>query len=266
MASFRMKGILFSMMAGTAIGVFAAGDSQRFLDLIIPSAHAEEAAALDAAGVKKIINEHLKENPTIVYEALTEYQKIREKEEKKKSEDLIKNQQSELYDTDITPIAGNPEGDITVVEFFDYNCGYCKRAFNQLNDLIAADSNVRVMLKEFPILGASSQIASQAAVAVFLTDKDKYFDVHSKLMQKRLKSKELVLKELVSHGFDKDKISKKMESKEVAEILNKNSALGRKIGISGTPAFVIGGRFVPGAIGLDQMQAIIKEERAAAKK
>lgn len=253
--SFPLKGILRSTLATIAFAsVFS-----------LPLAHADEAA-LTKDDVKKVVGEYLKENPVAVYDALMDYQKIKEEEKKKESLAVLQTKQGELYDLSITPVTGNPEGDITIVEFFDYNCGYCKRAFAQLNDLINEDTNVRVLLKEYPILGESSRTASQAAVAAFLLDKDTYFKAHSALMQKRLRDKDAILTELASIGYDKEALSKKMAGSEVADILRKNNELGRSVGINGTPAFVIGSRLVPGAISLEQMKAIVAEERKNAKK
>lgn len=249
--SFRTKGIIVAALAGAALGTHPVNGGF--------TAHAE---TVDKAELGAAIEAYLKENPGIVYESLVAYQELEKKREKEKAQALIKQKQDDLHDTDITPAAGNPEGDITVVEFFDYNCGYCKRAFKQLADLIKEEPNVRVMFKEFPILGASSKTASEAAKAAFLLDKEKYFDVHALLMEKRLRKKEDILDELEKLGYDRDELDKKMQSDEVAEILRKNSVLARQIGISGTPAFIIGERFVPGAVDLNTMKAIIKEERA----
>ncbi len=159
-------------------------------------------------------------------------------------------------------MAGNAEGDITIVEFFDYRCGYCKRVFPAIQELIETDGNIRYVFKEFPILGPDSMVAARAAQAVWFIDPDRYLDFHAALMGARGGlSEDRVLDIAAKAGLDRDAVKKGMDDPRVAEALADNLGLGRVLGVNGTPAFVIGGELVPGAIDLDAMKERVAEAR-----
>src|SRR5215208_6595080 len=155
--------------------------------------------------------------------------------------------------------AGNPYGDLTVVEFFDYNCGYCKRALTDLQALIKGDPKIRVVLKDFPVLGPDSVEASRAALAVKRQLKgEKLFEYHVKLMETRGRvNGERAIALAKDMGVDVAKLQKDMESPAVKATIQENVVLGDKLGLSGTPAFVVGDEVISGAVGLEPMRKTV---------
>jgi protein-disulfide isomerase len=141
---------------------------------------------------------------------------------------------------------GNPKGDVTIVEFSDYNCPYCKRAFNDLTKLLGSDTKVRVVFKEFPIFGERSEGAARVAIAA--KGQDKYFEMHTALLKNRGQNTEKTALGLADKlGLDMDKLKKDMASDEVAMIIKETRELGTKLGIQGTPFYLVGDRIIPGA-------------------
>ena len=161
-------------------------------------------------------------------------------------------------------VGGNPEGDVTVVEFMDYRCSYCRQAFQEIEDLVEGDGEIRFILKEFPILGPQSEMASRFAIAVQqIHGPDAYKDVHDALMVLQADIDEASLTRLAEAlALDPAPIFERMEAPEVTEILDANYALAQSLGISGTPTFVMGDQLVRGYVPLEGMQAIIEAERA----
>ncbi|CAE7594645.1 nhaA2 [Symbiodinium microadriaticum] len=227
---------------------------------------AEETTA-DRETVEGWVKDYLMENPEIVRDAIMELQRreTAAKEAAVKTA-LSSNQKMLLHDPD-SFVAGNPNGDITVVEFFDYKCGYCKRALPALVDLINSDPNIRVVLKEFPILGPQSVIGARAAIAAMNQAKgDDYMKFHQQLMMSRGDLTEGRVMEMAGRlGLDPAKLAKDMRAREVDAVISRNHQLARMLDITGTPAFVIGNRIVPGAISLSEMKQIIAEQRARQK-
>jgi protein-disulfide isomerase len=163
-------------------------------------------------------------------------------------------------------VGGNPDGDITIVEFMDYRCGYCRRAFDEVNALLAQDGNIRFIVKEYPILGDQSLAAAQFAVAVQQIHGDAvYRDVHDALMLLESDVSSVVLGQLAdAYGLDPAPILAAMETPAVMDVLTANQTLGQAMQITGTPTFVIGDQMVRGYVPLDQMIALVNDERAAA--
>lgn len=222
---------------------------------------AKEEASYDKGEIEKIVREFLLENPDVVVEAIQNYQlKERERQELAFADEL-KNSAGELYGDAESPFAGNPDGDVTVVEFFDYNCGYCKKAAQDVIKLIETDKNVKVVFKEFPILSESSRDAARWALAA--NKQGKYFDYHLALMTATGPKNEATLERLAEKvGLDVKQMKKDADSKEVRAQLEKTQALARKLGISGTPAFIIGDKLSPGYIRHDVMQKAVEDVRA----
>jgi protein-disulfide isomerase len=223
---------------------------------------AVSAVPQDKEFIEKIIAEYLQKNPGAVYQALIAYQEEQEKAKHRSAAEKVKQYQSDLTDLSVTPSAGAKDADVTVIEFFDYSCGYCRRSFAEIDKLLKEDPKVRVLFKEFPILGESSQLAAKAALAVFVTQPDKYYEVHGLLMTKRLREEAAIMQELQGIGLDTAKIKEAMQGKQVAELLEKTNTLARAIGVNGTPAFVVNDKFVGGAIDLEQMKSMIAAARA----
>ena len=215
----------------------------------------------DALG--PIIKEYLKENPSVVVEALEEYRVQQEQEAMKAAQAGIQDNIAYLTRAD-APSVGNPEADVTVVEFFDYNCGYCKRAVPDIQNILKEDKNVRFVFKEMPILGPTSRTAALWALAAH--EQGKYFDYHVALMEHRGQKTEEELEKLAKKvGLDAAKMKADIENGEIAKELDKSLEVARSIGVSGTPAFIIGDQFVPGYIGEDGLKNALEEARSAKK-
>jgi protein-disulfide isomerase len=214
--------------------------------------------------IEKIIKEYLLAHPEVLQDAMAELEKKQAVAENDKARSAIKNHSEVLFNSPRQVVLGNPQGDVTFVEFFDYNCGYCKRALNDMVELMAKDPKLKVVLKEFPVLGPSSVDAAQVAVAVRMQDKSgkKYLEFHQKLLTGRGqidKAKALaVAKEI---GLDMARLEKDLKSDEIGKTLEESMTLAQALGLNGTPSYVIGNDVVIGAVGLAQLAQKIKAAR-----
>lgn len=203
--------------------------------------------------VNAYIREYLLSNPEIIPEAVEVLRSRQNASALMESEEL-------LYNDGYSHIAGNENGDITIVEFYDYNCGYCKQVPEHIAQLIEEDQNVKIIFKELPILAESSQYASVAAMASM--KQGKFMDFHSALMKnKRQLTEELILQIARDSGVNEAKLLEDMADPEIETNLMKNKYLVQNIGISGTPGFVIGTQVIPGYIPYEKLKGIIDEER-----
>lgn len=216
--------------------------------------------------IRKLVRDYLMKHPEVVIEAMREYQRRQREKQLQAARAAIKDNRNELLRDKDSVVAGNPKGDITIVEFFDYRCGYCKRVKAHLDLVVKNDPNVRVVYKEFPILGPASTYASRAAIASRKQGDDKYRAYHDALMAARDVNPASVLAIAKQVGLDTAKLTKDMNDPKVGEIIRRNHELAEKLGIRGTPAFVIGNEMVPGAIGAAQFAAKLAQARAACKK
>ena len=222
-------------------------------------AHADEHA-LTKAQVEQVVHDYIMNNPKLIMDSVDDYQK--KAMQARSSEGLKKNKDVLVKDT-ASPEAGNPKGDVTVVEFFDYNCHFCKGAFPAVQTLLDKDKNVRVVFKEFPILGPTSETAAKWAIAA---DKQKkYFEFHKSMMNnKEPINDDLLAKVAKSVGMDVDKAKTDVASPEVTQQIAKNRSLAAELDINGTPAFVIGDVISRGAIPEEEIEQKISQLRAAA--
>ena len=180
----------------------------------------------------------------------------------------IKSNSERLFSSSHQVTLGNPNGNVTMVEFFDYNCGYCRRALGDMMALIKDDPNLKVVLKEFPVLGSSSVEAARVAVAVRMQDPggQKYLTFHQKLMSAQgPANKDTALEAAKSVGLDMERLQKDMTSDEVNLTLDENLKLAQVLEINGTPHYVIGNTIVPGAVGVEDLKARIAAVRDDAK-
>lgn len=210
--------------------------------------------------VKRLALEAILENPEIVMEAV---EILREKEEIAKAEAtnaVISEMTAALYEDENAPIMGNPDGDVTVIEFFDYNCPYCRQAYAEVEKLLEFDPNVRLLYREWPILGEGSLYASRAALAS--REQGKYEEFHIALMNDRTRKDEsAVLRIAESVGLDIEKLQADMDSDAVVAHLEKSNELAKALGFTGTPAFVVGNEGVFGMIPADDLIAFVEEKR-----
>lgn len=231
---------------------------------------AADPALTDAqkAEVESIIRTFLTEKePELVIKAARSVQEKAEAEEAAKSKQALSKNLDKILADKSSPIGGNPKGDITVIEFFDYMCGYCKMVQPTVEKLIAEDKNIRVMYKEFPILGANSMTASKIALAVYKQDPSKYIAFHNALMTNKNKlDEEGIIAIAKEKGLDADKIKKDMADPEIEKTLKANIALAQELNINGTPSFIVGNKLIPGALQYDQMKELIASLRKAKTK
>lgn len=244
-----------------SLSIFALASIQPAMaksELEISNSMSEDQKAV----VNDLIHQFIMNNPEVLLESVELYQKRLEEEKnaesKKASADLIADIKSSVLDV---PYTGNKEADLVVVEFLDYNCGFCKRGFQTVNQLLEdQQDNVKVAFIDLPVLGASSREAAKYAVAAQL--QDKYFEYHVKLFEdKRAKTEATFLDIAKGLGLDPEKLKADANGEEVDAILKRNRDLANKLGISGTPAFIVGSEFVPGYIPYDTMKAMIKDQK-----
>jgi protein-disulfide isomerase len=218
--------------------------------------------------IQKIIREYLLANPDVLEEVSAELNKRQAVAEVAKQASAVKKHSDALFNSPRGVVVGNREGDVNFVEFFDYNCGYCKRAMTDMLDLMKADPKVRVVLKEFPVLGQGSIEAAQVGVAVRMQDPSgkKYLDFHQKLLNSRGQiDKAKAVAAARESGLDMAKLEKDMASPEVKATLEENFRMAEDIGLNGTPSYVIGQQVVVGAVGLEQLKEKIAGARRTAK-
>ena len=200
----------------------------------------------DRSALNDMIRDYILANPEVVREALIDL------------EQAMGTVRMDAGD----PILGNPEGSFTIYEFTDYNCGYCKRVFQPLQELIASDEDIRLVIKEFPILSQTSMLAAQAGIAA--QAQGVFPDFHAAMMTARgAITMDSIIDAAQSAGADIDRLQADMNSPVTAEIIDRTRTAAQALQISGTPGLVIGSQVIPGAIDLDQMREIIAAERAA---
>jgi protein-disulfide isomerase len=206
------------------------------------------------------VREYLLKNPEVIMEALQimqQRQRIADTEHLKRT---IAERSDELLNDPEAPVSGHPTGDVTLVQFFDYNCPYCRRVSTTLVEVEAADPDLRLVYKEVPILGPGSQFAARAALAA--KRQGKYVRFHNALMQATEQvTEETVLKVARDVGLDGEQLSADMRDPAIEQAIARNLQLAAALGITGTPSFVIGDRVVPGAVDLRTLQAVIADAR-----
>jgi protein-disulfide isomerase len=214
--------------------------------------------------IERIVREYLISHPEVLQEAMAELEKRTAEAEAAKHQAAVKEYSKEIFNSPRQVVLGNPKGDVTMVEFFDYNCGYCKRAMQDMLTLLKTDSNLKVVLKEFPVLGPGSVEAAKVAAAVHIQDKTgkKYLEFHQKLLGGRGQAdKAHALAAAKDVGLDVGRIEKEMESPDVKAMLDESFKLAEALGLNGTPSYVVGKDVVVGAVGLDALKEQINSSR-----
>lgn len=216
----------------------------------------------DTPAIEQIVKDYLMKNPEIIREALQELERRTAEEEQQRQKKLVSENRDLLVDPAYSFVAGNVNGDITVVEFFDYNCPYCRQAYKDLDKLLEEDKNVRVVLKEYPILGEASKQASLAALAA--RKQNKYMEFHTALLSAKGRINDEQITTIAKQvGLDVDQLQKDMKSKEIEDILNKNIEVGLKLGINGTPTFIFNDEVIPQVLPYEAMKEFIAKLRKA---
>ena len=218
------------------------------------------AQEMDEDALKALILQTIRDNPEVVMEAIETLQAREEAAKELAAAEALKTQKAALQNDPNAPVMGNPDGDITVVEFFDYNCGYCRRVFPAIQELMAGDTNIKVVMREWPILGEESVFAARASLAS--RKQGKYEEFHTALMEFQGRASEAVVLRVADDlGMDIDQLRADMEGPEVEAHFAASRQLTQALGLNGTPAFVFEDQLVPGAIELEQMQALVEQIR-----
>lgn len=242
-----LKKTLFGAVCG--VFLFAASPS---------TVKAEDGLTKD--DVVKILEQHIDDNPEIIMEALNNYQARERQREEEAASAALKEHKDFLANYEGSPFIGPKDAEMVVVEFFDYNCGYCKRALPDIVKLQEEFPDVKIVFKEFPILSPESDLAARMALAA---DKQgKYFEFHSALMTAQGRVNEDRMKDIASGlGLDVDQMIKDKDSAAITKIIEDTKTKGSAIGVRGTPAFVIGDKLVRGAVGFDQIKAEMEKQK-----
>ena len=220
-------------------------------------------AIIGKATLHAEIRAYILENPDIVFEAVAIVREREAEEENRRDIDLVKENWDELQDDGRSYVGGNPEGDITLVEFLDYRCGYCRKAYEDVEALLAEDRNIRFIIKELPILGDASVIMAQFAIAAkILHGPDVYKSIHDTLMSFSGEPTPEALAEIATaFGLEATRIIEEMMSEAVMEEIEANRALGEKMQISGTPTFIFGETILRGYLPLTAMRDVVQDVR-----
>lgn len=243
---FKNTAFTLLIVAGFTGGAFAAADT-------------DASKSLTKAEVEKIVGDYIMGNPQQILNSVDNYQ--RKALTERQTAGLEQHRQKLINDV-YSPETGNADGDVIVVEFYDYNCGYCKKVFPTVSELLEKDKKVRFIFKEFPILGPSSELASKWALAAH--KQKKFYEFHKALMSNRVPIELPLLEKLAKDaGLNVDQAKKDADSPEILQQIENNRALAAGLGLGGTPAFVIGDELVPGMIFPEDM---LKKVSAAREK
>jgi len=222
-----------------------------------PGASAQSFSDTQRGDIETIVRNYLIAHPEVLEEAMAELRKRQAAAESEKHEASVDANAETIFNSPRGVVLGNKDGDVTFVEFFDYNCGYCKRAMADMLDLMKADPKLKVVLKEFPVLSEGSVEAAKVAVAVRMQDPSgkKYLDFHQKLLGGRGPAdKARAIAAAKEAGLDTARIEKDLASPEVRATIEENFKLAEAMGMNGTPSYVIGKQIVVGAVGLDSLK------------
>jgi protein-disulfide isomerase len=249
-----------------AVRSFAAATIVLLMSALSPATVNAAAFTADQRGeIGEIVREYLLSHPELLQEVMAELEKRQTAAEAEKHRLAIKENRETIFNSPRQINLGNPQGDVTLVEFFDYNCGYCKRAMSDMLELLKTDGKLKFVLKEFPVLGEGSVQAAQVAAGVRMQDVSggkKYLDFHLKLLGGRGQAdKTRALAVAKEVGFDVARVEKDMASPEVKAQLEESFRLGDALGLNGTPSYVLGNDVLIGAIGLEALREKVNTAR-----
>jgi protein-disulfide isomerase len=226
------------------------------------SAWAADAGFTDAQKKQMdgMIHDYIMANPKVIMDSVEKFRNDQQTADEKSFDAKVKEKSAELYKKAADPVTGNKDGDVTMVEFFDYNCGYCKHAFKDVQTLIGSDKKLKVVFKDIPILSETSFTAAQYALAA--NRQGKYWEFHQAMMEHNGPISEESLQSVgKTIGLDVEKLKKDSKDPEIRAQIEANLSLARDIGINGTPGFVINDTVLRGAYGLEAMQKAIADSR-----
>ena len=211
----------------------------------------------------KAVRSYVLENPELIMEAVSILREREAQAEARADFDLVTVNAQDIFEDGFSYVGGNPDGDITLVEFMDYRCGYCRKAYDDVEELIASDGNIRLIVKEFPILGDASMASSQFAIAIKqLHGAVAYKKTHDALIALNGEPNEPTLIRLAtSLGHDAGEIMERMDSDDVLMEIATTRALAQRLQITGTPTFVLQDELVRGYVPLDAMRELVSDKR-----
>ncbi|PYG31755.1 protein-disulfide isomerase [Pelagimonas varians] len=209
------------------------------------------------------VRAYLLENPEVIFEAAAVYEEQQAAGQARADETLVSDNADALYSDGFSWVGGNPDGDITIVEFLDYRCGYCRKAHPEVAELVESDGNIRLIVKEYPILGEASLVSSRFAIAAQIVGGDEAYEaLHNGLITLTANpGKGPLLRLADTLGLDGEAIWAQMDSEEVTRRIAETRALGQRMGINGTPSFAFGDQMVRGYAPLDAMKQIVADLR-----
>lgn len=247
-----MRQWILSAIAGL---IFATGPAAAF-DI-------SEMSQAERDAFRAEIRNYLLENPEVIMEAVQALEQRQQQAQAAADKDFIAANASVIFNDDVSWVGGNPEGDVTVVEFMDYRCGFCRRAAPEVEKLLQNDGNVRLVVKEFPILGEQSVVMSRFAIATLqIAGDDAYKSVHDVMLAADGDMSETRLRRIASDlNLDADAILAHMPSPEVTQVIAQNRALAQSLNIQGTPSFIVGDEILRGFLPADQMEIVVDAVR-----
>jgi protein-disulfide isomerase len=250
--------------AALAAGALALAGAALMPALTPAPATAQTLSGEERAAIEDVVRNYILENPEIIVEALDILQQREEMAAAQRQRQVIAERADQVFDGG-SPFIGNPDGDVVLVEFFDYNCGYCRRAMEDIMRLVEADDGVRVVFKEFPVLGESSIAAAQVSIAVNEVAPEAYEDFHVRLMETdEPANAEIALALADEMGLPRAEIEAAMTAPVVQKTVEETYELANALGLTGTPSFVIGDEVIFGAVGYDTLVASVNEARCGA--
>lgn len=233
--------------------------------MALPTVAKAELTADQKKEVEALVKQYILDHGDLLIESVNKYQARQEEETNKQAAGKAKDLIEQLQKEDIKSYAGNPKGDVLVVEFFDYSCGYCKKAYSEIQSLLKDDKNVKIVFYDMPILGPDSLEMAKWSMAA--RNQDKYYDFHKALIEHSGAKDEATLTKLANDaGLDGDKLAKDKADPKINDEIQKHLQMARDLGIQGTPGFLIGDKIFRGYIPYDVIQTTIKETREAGAK
>ena len=227
----------------------------------VKQASPKTVKAAERAAMESVIRDYLLKNPEVIRDAMMALEAREQQARAAQASLALSANADKLLRDPASPVGGNPKGDVTVVEFFDYRCGYCRKVSPDMEALVASDPNVRVVYKEFPILGPDSVLAAQAALAAH--KQGRYSEFHKALMVAEAINDVSLDKIATDLGMNLERFRADRVDPQLSAVLEANHALATALNISGTPAFVIGPQLIPGAAGVEGLKAAVNAARQA---
>ncbi len=257
------KAPLIAIAAGLiGLGALALGYQAGRSEVALATPVAVTAPVIDRTEIEGIVRNYLINNPEVMIEVQTALNDKQEAAQQAASTEIISENNNKIFQSPMDAVFGNPSGDVTIVEFFDYNCGYCKKALPDMDALLKSDTNLRFVMKEFPILGPDSTRAHLVAKSFKTLMPEKYLEFHRDLLGAEGRAtEESAMAIAVKLGADEAKMRETMKQPEIANAFRTNYELAQKLSITGTPSYIIGNEVVPGALGADALAEKISHIR-----